>query len=257
MRKYVLYKIFTGSLFSLLSVMPATVAADNEPNWNGWNNPQPLMKPPVGSEATSPWHLSSEQKKISKFWSQTDQQGRQYQEQNMGFSDSQIPFNQSQGGAVPYRQIPETQVWNKNQLESNARDRYVTPDIIESLNRQEAQYYSRLNRERAEYYRNPQVPLYRRQYEQYGQEYSASPSYGMGSVNPGYDVPAVSPWGDTPDVLHGGEKFPWMPNEAIGGVPPIYVPPSVGGNSANNGNGSTSKMKSEVFNPYTFLQNGN
>ena len=252
MRKYVLYKIFTGSLFGLFSAMTTTISAENDPYWNGRNYARPPMEQPVNSESTSPWHLSDKQKKASKFWSPTNQQARPYQEKNRRHFDHQDPYYQSQGGADPYRQVPEKQVWN-----NNTGERYVTQDIIDSLNRQEARYYSRLNSEKEQYYRNTQAPLYGRQYERYGQEYSASPYYDTGSVNPAYDVPAVSPWGETPAVLHSGEKFPWIPNEAIGGVPPIYVPPFVGGNSPDNADGSTSKMGSEVFNPFTFLQNGN
>lgn len=257
MRKYVLYKIFTGSLFSLFSVIPVTVSAENESYWNGWNRANPSIEAPVNSEATNPWHLSDEQKRTSKFWSPTKQQTRQYQQQDMRHSDNQAPYYQSQGGAAPYRQVPDKQVWNQNQLENSTHERYVTQDVIDLLNRQEAHHYSRLNNEEEQYYRNSQAPLYGRQYEQYSQGYPALPSYGMGSVNPAYDVPAVSPWGETPDVLHGGEQFPWMPNEAIGGVPPIYVPPFVGNNRPDNVDGSTGRMGNEVFNPFTFLQNRN
>jgi len=257
MRKYVLYKIFTGSLFSLFSVIPATVSAENEFYSNGWNNAKPSMEAPVNSEATNPWHLSDEQKRTSKFWSPTKQQARQYQQQDMRRSDNQVPYYQSQGGTVPYRQVPDKQVWNQGQVENSTHERYVTQDVIDLLNRQEAHHYSRLNNEEEQYYRNPQAPSPRGRYNQYSQGYSASPSYGMGSVNPAYDVPTVSPWGETPDVMSGGEEFPWMPNEAIGGVPPIYVPPFVGDSRPDNVDGSSGGMGNEVFNPFTFLQNEN
>jgi len=257
MRKYVLYKIFTGSLFSLFSVIPATVSAENEFYSNGWNNAKPSMEAPVNSEATNPWHLSDEQKRTSKFWSPTKQQARQYQQQDMRRSDNQVPYYQSQGGTVPYRQVPDKQVWNQGQVENSTHERYVTQDVIDLLNRQEAHHYSRLNNEEEQYYRNPQAPSPRGRYNQYSQGYSASPSYGMGSVNPAYDVPAVSPWGETPDVMNGGEEFPWMPNEAIGGVPPIYVPPFVGNSRPDNVDRPTGGMGNEVFNPFTFLQNEN
>jgi hypothetical protein len=76
----------------------------------------------------------------------------------------------------------------------------------------------------------------------------------MGSLNPAYDVPAVSPWGETPDALYRGDQFPWMPNEAVGGVPPIHVPPYTNTNQFDVMDEPTNNTENKVFNPYTFLQ---
>ena len=95
----------------------------------------------------------------------------------------------------------------------------------------------------------------------------------MGYTNPIYDVPAVSPWGSGADVIYQGGSFPgalpdsspWVPNEAIGGLPPIHVPPFEGGSNwgklnntgSNNAEAEYGERQKDnnVFNPFTFVPN--
>ncbi|MFV9615940.1 MAG: hypothetical protein ACNYZG_08290, partial [Gammaproteobacteria bacterium] len=103
--------------------------------------------------------------------------------------------------------------------------------------------------------------------------YYGNPTYGMGSANPLYDVPTVSPWGSGPEVIYRGGSFPgalpdsspWVPNEAIGGLPPIHVPPFEAGSNwgrlnntgSNNAEAEYSERQKDnnVFNPFTFVPN--
>ena len=118
---------------------------------------------------------------------------------------------------------------------------------------------------------------------------SVAPSdmhFGMNNTNPMFDSPAVSPWGRGADVLYRGESFPntfpgsvpsalegdfpgdsqrdypWVPNEALGGLLPIPVSPSVADSYQREMpeiRGSKSPRINEkgkvdnVFNPFTFL----
>ncbi|VAW55273.1 hypothetical protein MNBD_GAMMA05-2382 [hydrothermal vent metagenome] len=109
--------------------------------------------------------------------------------------------------------------------------------------------------------------------------------YGMNNTNPVFDSSAVSPWDKGGGVLYRGESFPnsfsgpvpsvldgkfpgmsqqtypWVPNEALGGLLPISAPSSVEGYqgetptvTGNNSSGNIEKGKVDnVFNPFTFL----
>ena len=59
-----------------------------------------------------------------------------------------------------------------------------------------------------------------------------------------------------PDVLYRGESFPLVPNEALGGFPPMQVP-SFSMKSFKNSDSEDSDelYESNVFNPFTFLPN--
>ena len=261
MRNYVLYKIFIGSCVLGSSAAVSTiVSAENRSSWTTGEYAPPLVEQSYNSGATNPWHISEKQKEASRFWSLPEQQNQQYQqyqqyqEKNMPYPVYQEPYYQVHENTDPYRQVPEKPIWEQQPIEKDTRERYVTPDIIESLNRQEAEYYSRLNGEKGQNFApDYQVPSFGR----YPQGYPAQPAYGTGSLNPAFDVPAVSPWGDTPDVFYRGEEFPWMPNEAIGGVPPIHVPPFSGNSGLGEVNDSAGRTENKVFNPFTFLQKEN
>jgi len=110
--------------------------------------------------------------------------------------------------------------------------------------------------------------------------------YGMSANNPVYDSPAVSPWGNGADVLYRGESlpksspgsfpstwggefpgmssgsYPWVPNEALGGLLPIPVPSETVNSyqrerldeRGESGDKIVEKTKiDKVFNPFTFL----
>lgn len=104
------------------------------------------------------------------------------------------------------------------------------------------------------------------------------PSDGMSYSNPMLDVPSVSPWGspswgNTSDLLQRGGAFPWMPDAAVGGLPPIHVQPFADkrydefgdkkGNRQNPGEAGKREddrvrpLPGNVFNPFSFAPNGN
>ena len=144
-------------------------------------------------------------------------------------------------------------------------DRYVTPEIIESLKQSpeqpqtlpQAMSNTNYRMRRQQYNTTPLLPDYNG-----GQGMGSMPQRGMS--NSLYDVPTVSPWSNAPDVLYRGEDMPWMPDEAFGGMPPIPTSPYLG----NYGFGGTEKQYSpalnnqfptqnNVLNPFTFAPGGN
>jgi len=91
--------------------------------------------------------------------------------------------------------------------------------------------------------------------------YYEFPSNASGFNHPLYDSPIVSPWGNGSEMMNQNESFPWVPNAAIGGIPPMNVSPYIGNNGMNNGLGEEKfvreKNQNQVFNPFTFGSNGN
>lgn len=134
--------------------------------------------------------------------------------------------------------------------------RFVTPEILKSLKQQQMQTqqvpqnnpYGQYRRQPApqQLMSEPAVP-----------EYYGAPSTPMGFVNPLYDTPAVSPWGSGPDVTYQGESFPWVPDAAIGGIPPMNISPFIGNNEKNAVESGGEQNQPNVFNPFTFGPNGN
>jgi len=154
---------------------------------------------------------------------------------------------EKQGSEPGYKQLDNYQ-GQQNQAGQASRQnqgyRFVTPEILESLKQQQIQ--------------NQQMPgsLQNQRYmpRQPDQRYNGYPYKGMRYSDPIYDTPAVSPWGSGLDTLYRGESYPWVPNEAIGGIPPI---PSIGENSSSGATNYDEKQKeNNVFNPFTFIQNG-
>ena len=154
-----------------------------------------------------------------------------------------------------FRGVPQNQNQqpNSEQLNYRRQDRFVTPEILESLKQQQTnnqltpnnQYYGD-NRSRQ--MRPPQRP------QQLPQQYGV-PSYGMGYMQPMQDVPRVSPWANTPDILYQGESFPMVPDEAIGGLPPMQMP-LFGTDGANDMYAPGIQQQNKGFNPFTFIPNG-
>ena len=107
----------------------------------------------------------------------------------------------------------------------------------------------------------------------YGMNPYESSMSGMPFADSLYDTPGVSPWGGTPDVLYRGDSFPWLPNEAIGGLSPIEAPLELqpGGpgdllsgpevllpedkSRENTGVNGVRQNHDGVFNPYDFAPN--
>jgi hypothetical protein len=249
MQHRIIYNKISGSgVFSLLMVMVTTVIADS-------NNSQvlPQTSPRLIAGQSNPWLPDQKQ---------PDLQGSNTQQSNPW----SVPARPGDHPAM--QPLPEyrSQQRQRNQIDrQNQGFRFVTPAILESLKQQQRQTQM-MQRNQQSYQPGPRQPVqgsYQRNYQQnYGY-----PSYGMGYSNPLYDVPAVSPWGSRPDILYRGQSFPLVPNEAIGGIPPIHIP-SFGGNSysgepnsadTNNvdSNNSERRKENNVFNPFTFIPNGN
>ena len=156
----------------------------------------------------------------------------------------------------------------QNKIWRNPGDRFVTPEILESLKQQQKQnqlmpeYQQPVNN-----WRQPRSQQFMQMppasgpsgqgaydYPSYGAGSYGTGSYGASSANPLFDAPAVSPWGDGADVLYRGESLPMVPSEAMGGFPPMHVP-SFGMNSYKNmqPGEAAGADESDVFNPFTFL----
>jgi len=263
MRNDVFYKMISRiCLFCLCVTMASTVSAENGRYWDAPKYVAPSIDHSYNSETDNPWYQSEPRSHTPDPWSLPVEQNRPYENQHERYSGNQSSYYKPQYGSREYarpdvagqfQQEPAHRIWQQPGEAGGSQDRYVTSEIIDKLNHQEAQHYVRLQSERArQFVTSPHLPSYG---EGYAQRYSAPPAYGMGSLNPAYDVPAVSPWGETPDILNRGEQFPWMPNEAVGGVPPIHVPPYVDKHQFDGMDESANNTENKVFNPYTFLHN--
>ena len=153
-------------------------------------------------------------------------------------------------------------------------DRFVTPEILDSIERQQtrmqqtygADSYPHQNDYRQDRYYSGMPPSAAPlPYAPYGVPSYRSP-YGLGGFNPLFDSPMSSPWLTDPGALLRGQSFSYVPDEAIGGIPPMRTPgfgPGglPGGMSGDLGPGSMQDsgkellddMPDEVFNPFTFL----
>lgn len=169
-------------------------------------------------------------------------------------------------------QYPEQQ----NKIWRNPGDRFVTPEILDSLKQQQRKYQIMpKNQQHMEDRYQPRSQQFMQMppasgmsgqgvYDypsygagSYGTGSYGTGSYGTGSANPLFDAPAVSPWGDGADVLYRGQSLPMVPNEAMGGFPPMHVP-SFGMNTYKGAEpgGPIGADESDVFNPFTFLPGG-
>ena len=138
--------------------------------------------------------------------------------------------------------------------------RFVTPEILESLKQQQMRTQQIPNGYPYRQYRNQ--PSSSRAPQQLMSEppvqgYYGFPSTGMGFANPLYDSPAVSPWGMGPDVMYRGQSFPWLPDAAIGGIPPMSVQPFSENTETRDTESGRRQEQNDVFNPFTFGPNGN
>lgn len=134
--------------------------------------------------------------------------------------------------------------------------RFVTPEILESLKQQQMQTQQVPRGYPYHQYRAQQSPPPQFMSEP-PQGYYGFPSPGMGFANPLYDAPAVSPWGNGPDVMYRGQSFPWVPDAAIGGIPPMNVQPFTENSEMYEAEPEQKQNQNNVFNPFTFGPNGN
>ena len=252
MRRRLIYKIYAGSLLiSLLMSNLATAGSGIEKS---------LLKhsPQLLAGQWNPWALPEVPENTMGFQCPADSQS----EQPYGKPSYGKPMGtQEQGRPIEFKQ--------------HLGGRFVTPGILESLKQQQIQTQMtpayEPHRQLRPRQRMQQQPVTRSAEKNY---YYGEPSYGMGTVNPLFDAPAVSPWGSGPDVIYRGQSFPdsfsgvlpdsspWVPNEAIGGLPPIHVPPFEAGsnwrelNSAGSNNAEAENIEkrteNNVFNPFTF-----
>jgi len=252
MQRRLIYKIVIGCLmFSLLTINAVMADSGTEKS---------LLKysPQLIAGQWNPWILPEVPEKTMGFQCPADWQNEQPQGGSAG--------TQGQG------QSPE--------FKKRLSGRFVTPGILESLKQQQIQtqmtpayepYRQLRPRQQMPQQQMQQQPVSRLPGSNY---YYGEPSYGMGSVNPLFDAPAVSPWGSGPDIIYRGQSFPesfsgvmpdsspWVPNEAIGGLPPIHVPPFAGSsnwrelNSTDSNNAEAEnierRIENNVFNPFTF-----
>lgn len=247
--KIITSRFYTGWVYSLLMIMVSPVIADNiAVDSEGFQNPALRV-----AERTNPWAMPQAQEKRPERQPEFQQSYDHYQHAPMGTqnSDAQSRYRQDRPAQNSARQHQPANQWQPQ------NERFVTPEILESLKRQQQQH--QIMPENQQY--NRPVP---RQFMQMqpgsglpGQGSYVYPSYSTGSANPLYDTPAVSPWGDGSDVLYRGESFPMVPSEALGGFPPMHVP-SYGMNKYKNSESGELFETDEhkVFNPFTFLPNG-
>lgn len=147
------------------------------------------------------------------------------------------------------------------------RGGFVTPEHLESLKRQQMQMQMTPHMTpRSRRYDRPmqkKLPSGQILPQQSwslipGQNYYDSPMYGKGNMSPLNYMPSLSPWSSGSGLIYRGDSVPgslpggfsgsspWLPNEALGGLPPIHTP-LWGEDDAEQG------VDDSVFNPFTFL----
>lgn len=163
-----------------------------------------------------------------------------------------------------------------------SQQRFVTPEILDSIKKQQSQM-QKLPPQYGDYrYSAPRraVPFMTMPPPAYpsnpaGSYYGMPLPSEMEFANPMYDIPSVSPWGDGPDVMLRGQSLPWVPDEAIGGLPPMSISPYFDegryGNAGSNPSSGDEKYQQQekndslggdltspqenIFNPFTFIPN--
>jgi hypothetical protein len=232
MQHRIIYNKFTRSrVLTLLVIITTSVMADSNISYS--YAPQYSLR--VAGDQPNPW--------------QPDRGQFDYQQSNP---------RQSNPWALPettedtpgFQKLPKyrSQRYQGDQYQGNQTGKYgqgfrfVTPQILESLKRQQTQNQMMSGSEQYQRYK-PQQPT--RRHNDY-------PSYGMGYTDPLYDAPAASPWGSGPDVLYRGQSLPWVPDEAIGGIPPILIPPFAENDNPGASGYDDIEEETNVFNPFNF-----
>lgn len=158
------------------------------------------------------------------------------------------------------------------------QSRFVTPEILESLKKQQKRMQQ--TNDPAQYsgsrYGYDGYPDTRstmpspRRYTPYGGSSLYPTPYGMGGYNPLFDSPMSSPWLTDPGAMFRGQSFSYVPDEAVGGIPPmrtpVYGPGRMPGglsdgimsDSLQDSTGDIiDEVPDKVFNPFTFLPDSN
>ena len=136
------------------------------------------------------------------------------------YDDNPWAVPQSSENPLDFQRLPK---YRSQQYRPESTDRYgranrfVTPEILESIKRQQTQSQMMYGNP---YYGRPYNPQPAPQ-PYGGYNYNSAPLPGGNYPVPLYDVPPVSPWGSSPDLLYRGQSFPLIPNEALGGLPPM------------------------------------
>lgn len=260
MQHRIIYNKFIGSwVFSSLMVIATTGIADNYGSQSFPQYSQQVTGAQSNPRQTNPWALPEKQERKPYFQQSPKHQGQQYQDQRyqgQQYQDQRYQGPQYQDQRYQEQQYQgqryQDQQYQGQQYQDNQTDKqsqgfgFVTPEIIESLKRQQTQHQLMPENQQNQRYMQQQP----------SQGYYGYQPYGMGYSNPMYNAPAVSPWGSGPGLLYRGQSFPLVPNEAIGGIPPIHVP-SIGEESYLGDTNDAEKQKEfNVFNPFTFLQDG-
>lgn len=282
MQHYIIKNILSKSglpcLFALLIILSGEVLAEDY-----YQQAAPYYSPPATGNQLNP---------------QMEQQ-RRYQQSDQN-NPWVLPPVQNERPGFGQRYDYRYHRFEENPIDQRSRSyRFVTPEILQSLKRQQTQnqLLQRLPEQQYPRQQGPrqqgpgqkypgqrpvQQPLYRSvpgsstlDYPlpgSLGQSYYGLAPYASAMQDnrfsdPLYDAPSTSPWGGGPDILYRGESFPWLPNAAIGGLPPIDVPlelPNVRPvtpwslDEKSNLPGTDNKQKkkySGVFNPYDFAPN--
>lgn len=238
MRLRIFYNKFAFSwACSLIMFFSTTALADDFGYQNIPRYPQLVADGQSKGRQTNPWRLPERQESrpdYQQYYDYQAQQPQQYQNSQTDAQENRHDYQQYQG----YQEQSQQQ---KGQFGKQYRDfGFVTPDILESLKQQQTQ--TQLMPE------NKQGRGYKPQ--RYGMGYYGYPSYGMGYSDPIYGSPAISPWGSNPGLLYRGNSFSLVPDAALGGLPPINIPP-LGQPS------DTEQPEYNVFDPFSLLPNAN
>gem|GEM_PF-3104418 len=156
-------------------------------------------------------------------------------------------------------------------------DRFVTPELLESLKNQQSrmQQTNDPGQYSGQHYRydgymdvRPMMRSPSRYTPYTGSPYTVP--YGMGGYNPLFDSPMSSPWLTDPGAMFRGQSFSYVPDEAIGGIPPMRTPVFGPGRMPSGlSDGMMSdplpdsagdfidEVPDKVFNPFTFLPDSN
>lgn len=214
-------KLTVSLLFSLLAAVAVSVSAESNARQR---LPQHSLQ--LAGDSTNPWALPQVPEKSPNFQRPPQYRNQQYREEQ-----------------------PDVQYHGF---------RFVTPEILQSLKQTQmrTQQTPARNTNRRPYRSRQSTPP-QLMSEQPVQGYYGFPSTAMGASNPLYDVPAVSPWGDGSDVLYRGESFPWIPDAAIGGIPPMNIEPFTENNETDDAESANKQYQNNAFNPFTFGSNGN
>ena len=257
MRFRIIYNKLAGScVFGLLMLTTTAVPADSG------SSPQlPQYSSQVvatSSYSRNPWVLPEKPDAAVGFMTFPSYSQRPYQQDNKDM-DGQYKGKTFKGG------------------------RFVTPKILERLKQQQTRNQQMPRYERNDRYlpRSPN-PESNKSLIQGGDEY---PSCEVGNVNSLYDIPNISPWGSGLDVIYRGESFPdvyydsmpgaftgvfpnanrefpnanpWVPSEAVGGIPPMNIPlykydrysDEIEGSDDQN---QTFRWQNNTFKPFDFM----